>query len=106
MDKADLFNVKAERRNQRIKEIFDERINDIREATASMDETVVAALKSHALESRKILSNFSEAFAVGDYDLANKETMSFAKFMKIDLDYASSEDFRKKQSNGTINWDN
>lgn len=99
LDKADLFNVKAERRNQRIKEIFDERIKDIREATEAMNESVVAALKAHALESRKILNRFSDAFNSGNYELANKETIAYAKFMNIEL--VPTNEFIKKLSNGS-----
>ena len=42
LDKADLFNVKAERRNQRIREIFDLRIQDIREKTATASAATLA----------------------------------------------------------------
>lgn len=105
LDKADLFNVKAERRNRRIKEIFDERVKDIREATDSMNETVIAALKAHAIESRKILSRFSDAFGSGDYELANEETMAYANFMNIELGYTSINEFKNKQLKGTVNWD-
>lgn len=105
LDKADLFNVKAERRNRRIKEIFDERVKDIREATDSMNETVIAALKAHAIESRTILSRFSDAFGSGDYELANEETMAYANFMNIELGYTSINEFKNKQLKGIVNWD-
>lgn len=105
LDKADLFNAKAERRNQRIKEIFDERVKDIRDATSAMDESVTAALKTHAMQSRDILTRFSEAFAAGNFESANKESMAYATFMNIELEYASVDEFKTKQSEGLINWE-
>lgn len=104
LDKADLFNVKAERRNLRIKEIFDERIKDIREATESMNESVIATLKAHALESRNILVRFSEAFGSGDFEVANNESIAYANFMNVDLGYNSLNEFKEKRSKGTITW--
>lgn len=105
LDKADLFNVKAERRNRRIKDIFDERIKDISDATESMNESVVRVLQANALESRKILNRFSDAFATCAYDTSNKALFAYADLMKIELGYASSDDFKKMRSRGLINWE-
>lgn len=104
LDKADIFNVKAERRNQRIKEVFDERIKDIRDATQTMNETVIATLKTQAMESRRILSSLSEAFSSGNYTMACNAAIAYANFMKIDLGYNSLMEFDTKLSDGNINW--
>ena len=104
LDKADLFNVKADRRNARIKELFDERINEIRQATESMNETVIARLKQHALESHQILNRFSKAIENTDYTSAAKETFALARCLNIDLGYNGLPEFIKNKKNGTLNW--
>lgn len=105
LDKADLFNVKAERRNARVKEIFDERIADIRKVTRTMNETVIKKLREQAIESRQILARFSSAFNAGDYTTANKETLAYASFLKIDMGYESMTDFSSLQTKGALNWE-
>lgn len=104
LDKADFFNVKADRRNARIQELFDERINEIRQATNNMNEAVIARLKQHALESRQILNRFSMAIKSSDYISANKETFALAKFLNIDLGYNCFSEFKALQQKGKINW--
>ncbi len=105
LDKADLFNVKADRRNARIKEMFDERINEIRQATNSMNEAVIARLKLHALESHQILNRFSKAIENSDYISASEETLALAKCFNIDLVYNSLDEFKSQQQAKTLNWD-
>lgn len=105
LDKADLFNTKKERRNSRIKEIFDERVRDIREATKEMNECVIAKLRQQALENRKILTSFSEAFSRNDYVEANGLALQYASFLKIDVGYATVEEIKTKIENNTLNWD-
>lgn len=105
LDKADVFNVKAEKRNTRIKELFDERINDIQQATNNMNEIVIEKMRQYSLESRQILNRFSEAIENSDYSTASKETLALARFLKIDLGYNNFYEFNEQRKKGTINWD-
>lgn len=105
LDKADVFNVKAEKRNTRIKELFDERINDIQQATNNMNEIVIEKIRQYSLESRQILNRFSEAIENSDYSTASKETLALARFLKIDLGYNNFYEFNEQRKKGTINWD-
>lgn len=104
IDKADLFNTKADKRNSRIKELFNERINDIRQATNSMNEAVIEKMKQSSLESRQILSRFSNAFEKSDYTSASEETLALAKLLKLDLGYNNFDEFKQQRKEKTINW--
>ena len=97
--------VKAEKRNTRIKELFDERINDIQQATNNMNEIVIEKIRQYSLESRQILNRFSEAIENSDYSTASKETLALARFLKIDLGYNNFYEFNEQRKKGTINWD-
>ena len=46
LDQIDLFSVKAEKRRQRIEEIFDERIQDIKNATQTFNTAAIEALQT------------------------------------------------------------
>lgn len=81
LDKADLFNVKAERRNARIKEIFDLRIQDLKEKTAIMDEAVNEALRESRIETEKCLNNITEAWKKKDYAEINRATAGLYQFL-------------------------
>lgn len=70
IDKADLFSVKAERRHQRIEEVFDLRIKDIKEKTAALTESVTASLMEHSLRE-------AELFGAIEYALDNEDYSSF-----------------------------
>lgn len=82
LDKADVFNVKAEKRNTRIKELFDERINDIQQATNNMNEIVIEKMRQYSLESRQILNRFSEAIENSDYSNSKQRNFSLSKIFK------------------------
>lgn len=105
LDKADIFNVKATRRNARIREIFDARINDISLATKNMNEAVIEKLKQYALESHQILNRFSKAIENSDYTSASNEALALTEFFKIDMSYNSFTEFEEQLHKGTLNWD-
>ncbi|WP_203462563.1 hypothetical protein [Bacteroides xylanisolvens] len=104
LDKADIFNVKADRRNARIKELFEERINEIRQATQSMNEAVIEKMRQSTLESRLILDRFSKSMEKSDFTDASYEVLALAKNLNIVLDYNNFSEFKNENNNGTINW--
>lgn len=103
LDKADLFNVKAERRQQRIKEVFDERIKDIREATASLEDAVAETLKKQTTELMDIMHQMTNAIGTDDYETANKALVRQAKLLNIQLGYETPEEFHSICNH--LNWD-
>ena len=54
LNKADLFSTKAERRYERVKEIFDERIKDVQEATELFDRVALETMKEQRLQFESI----------------------------------------------------
>ena len=67
LDKADMFNAKAERRNKRIREIFDLRIQEIEEKTAAMSEATIEAMRESNIKINQFLQKISEASSQKDY---------------------------------------
>lgn len=68
LDKADLFNVKAERRNNRIKEIFDLRISEIKEKTRNLSGTALVLFKDSTIKVEEYLNCVSTSAVVEDYE--------------------------------------
>lgn len=103
LDKADLFNVKEEKRKSRIKELFDERINDIREKTNNMSDAVAEVIKKQQLEFMKSMSCLNDAVALGNYTLAYDALVQQAKILGVSLPYNSIEEIHIRRN--TLNWD-
>ena len=93
LDKADIFSVKAEKRRNRIIEIFDERINDINEASAQLDEYAIERLKNQREEFENIKDAIGEGFAGNSLDKINSGLYKMAKFMGVDVEYSNTEEF-------------
>lgn len=102
LDKADLFNVKKERRNARIKELFDERINDIREATQNMSTKVAEIIKAQKLELLESTNCLNEAVASGNYGLAFDALVKQSHILGISLPLNTIDDIHKNRNN--LNW--
>ena len=98
LDKADLFNVKKERRQARVKEVFEERIKEIKEATSKFNETVAETIKKQKIEFAEITKQLSDAISDHDYNAINKAFEKQAAFLGIQLDEVNLKD-RKN-----INW--
>ena len=81
LNKADLFSTKAERRYERVKEIFDERIKDVQEATELFDRVALETMKEQRLQFESI----QDSINTGLYKLAD--------FMKVDLPYSNTKEF-------------
>lgn len=102
LDKADLFGVKKEYRDKRIKEIFDERIKDIKEATEIMNTTVLETIKKQKIEYLDIMNQFTNAINDSDYNTANNMLIRLSKFLNISLGYENQKEFN--QVRNTLNW--
>ena len=50
LDKIDLFSVKAEKRRERIEEIFTERINDIHDAEQTFNNAAIETMRLQKLQ--------------------------------------------------------
>lgn len=93
LDKADIFSVKAEKRRNRIIEIFDERINDINEASAQLDEYAIERLKNQREEFENIRDSIDDGFKADSIDKINSGLYKMAKFMGVDIEYSNTEEF-------------
>jgi hypothetical protein len=81
LDKADLFDVKKDRREQRINEVFEMRINDIKEKAQKFDETVIESLRKSYLSSNQMLGQIKDAFTNGDYAQLNSILEKFHDYI-------------------------
>lgn len=102
LDKADLFGVKKEYRDMRIKEIFDERIKDIKEATEIMNTTVLEKIKKQKMEFMDIMNQYANAINNSDYNTANNMLIRLSRFLNISLGYENQEEFNQVRNN--LNW--
>ena len=103
LDKADLFNVKADQRNKRIDEIFDERINDIKEKTRNFEETATETLKEQVVQFNTLLSGIKNNLTKGDILAVDKDLLDISRYLGFEVGYTSLEDFKVKRNN--LNWD-
>ena len=103
LDKADLFNVKADQRNKRIDEIFDERINDIKEKTRNFEEAATETLKEQVIQFNSLMSGFKSNLIKGDMLAVDNELLGLSRYLGFEVGYANLEDFNKKRND--LNWD-
>lgn len=71
LDKADLFNAKADRRNQRIREIFDLRIQDVRDKTEIATAAACEAARDSRIKLMKLFEGITNASENNDYAALN-----------------------------------
>lgn len=93
LDKVDLFSVKAEKRKERILEIFQERINDIEETTQSCNLIAIERLREQREEFEKVSAQIDCGIASNDIDKLNSGLYRMADFMKVDLGYSNTDEF-------------
>lgn len=93
LDRIDLFSVKSEKRLQRIEEIFDARIKDIKEATDSFNTTALETMRAHRLKFAEIREKIWKGINSDDIDTINSGLFEMAVSMKIDLEYNNHEEF-------------
>lgn len=93
LNKADLFSTKAEKRYERVKEIFDERIKDVQEATELFDRVALETMKEHRLQFESIQEEINTGLESNDIDSINTGLYKLADFMKVDLPYSNTKEF-------------
>lgn len=93
LNKADLFSTKAERRYERVKEIFDERIKDVQEATKLFDRVALETMKEQRLQFESIQEEINTGLESNDIDSINTGLYKLADFMKVDLPYSNTKEF-------------
>ena len=103
LDKADLFNVKADQRNKRIDEIFDERINDIKEKTRNFEEAATETLKEQVIQFNSLMSGLKSNLTKGEMLAVDNELLGLSRYLGFEVGYANLEDFNKKRND--LNWD-
>jgi len=93
LDKADLFSVKAEKRRDRIEDIFAERIQDIRQVSGSFDSAAAEALRRqyHSFEATR--TRVQQGFASSNMDEVNAGLYKLAELFKVELPYRNTEEF-------------
>ena len=96
LDKIDLFSVKAEKRRMRIEEIFDERINDIKEAEKTFDTAAIETMRTHKVQFASIRNGIQNAIDNNNIVDINTKLFELASFMSVDLGYKSQEEFVDK----------
>ena len=93
LNKADLFSVKAEKRRDRIIEIFNERIADINEAAQEFDSTATDILESQRKEFETINSSIKDSMEADHINGINAGLYQMANFMNVELEYSDTEEF-------------
>lgn len=96
LDRIDLFSVKAERRYQRVEEIFDERIQDIRAAEQALDTVAIETMRRQRLQFMKIEQNISDGIRSNKIGTINSGLFELASFFGADLGYANQSEFVRK----------
>ena len=95
LDKADLFSVKAERREARIKEIFELRKQELMENTCNFDAEVRNAMRQQRIAYEKLQLSMDSALEEQDFSKASQVLDCFADFFKVEIPYNDTESFIK-----------
>lgn len=103
LDKADLFNVKKERREQRIKEVFEERVKDIKTITNNFETTILETIRKQTMEFDSIINQMSYAISTNNTKVINEALVKQANLFGVRLECINIDDIRKKRS--TLKWD-
>ena len=93
LDKADIFSTKAEKRRDRIIEIFDERIKDINEAAKTCNIVAIETFKRQREQFEEINEEIEEALKTKDAAAINEGLYRMADFMNVDLPYSNTDEF-------------
>lgn len=93
LDRIDLFSVRAEQRRDRILEIFDERIKDIREAEQAFNVTAIETLRKQREAFEGISEHIKDGMQKDDIEQINSGLYQMAHFMGVELSYQNTEEF-------------
>lgn len=93
LDKVDLFSVKAQKRHNRIIEIFDERIKDIEEAAQTCNVIALEAFKNQREQFEEISAQIDAGIQSDNIISINEGLYKMASFMRVELPYSNSDEF-------------
>lgn len=100
LDKLDLFSVKDEIRTKRVSEVFDMRIQQIKENTDAFETASIEKLAQDRLKFRSITENMEKA--IDNKSNVNSSVYDMADLMKIDLKIKSTNDFMDLLKQGSL----
>ena len=93
LDKVDLFSVKSEKRSARVKEVFDERIKNIKESTKNFDLATHEILKEQRIQFEGFKASLRSSLDKKDMTAVNKALDGVADFLHVKIPYSSSKEF-------------
>ena len=93
LDKADIFSIKAEKRHNRIMEIYEERIKDVEEAERTFNVVALETLRKQREEFEDIRNEINDAVKSDDIESINGGLYKLADYMDVDLPYSNTEEF-------------
>lgn len=99
LDRIDLFNLNAERRQKRIEDIFDERIKDIKDRREIIRSVTAETIMENKRQFHDIEDCIWNAIKNNDSKSINDALFRLAEFMKVDLGYKNREEFIKEFDN-------
>ena len=99
LNKIDLFSVKAEKRRERVEEIFNLRIQDIQLCASNYGTAALEVLKEQELSFNNIKDEILLGISKNSDDTINAGLKRLAEFFKIRLPYEDLESFKKHLSN-------
>ena len=102
LDKVDIFSVKAEKRRDRIIEIFDERIKEIEEAADACNIVALETLRKQREEFEDISGCIDQGLDEDNITSINQGLYEMAKFMNVDLEYSDTEEFCDYMDSNTV----
>ncbi|MFQ7540320.1 MAG: hypothetical protein ACLRLP_01265 [Lachnospira sp.] len=93
LNKADIFSVKAQKRHDRIIEIFDERIKDIDEAVENCNVVAIETFKRQREHFEQISEQIQGGLDCNSIETINEGLYQMADFMQVDLPYSNTDEF-------------
>lgn len=93
LNKVDLFSVKAEKRRNRILEIFRERIQDINEAAETCSVVSIETFRRQRMEYDALEHKINNGIKNNNILEINDGLYHLANFMKVDLPYTNTDEF-------------
>ncbi|TYL46654.1 hypothetical protein [Marinomonas sp. IMCC 4694] len=99
LDRIDLFSAKKEIQTQKVKEIFELRIAQIKENTEAFETTSIEKLAEDRLKFRFIAEKIDQDII--DDKNVNSSVYNMANFFKVDLNIKTQDDFMKILENNT-----
>jgi len=91
LDKADIFSTKSELRTKRIKEIFEMRVQQIKENTDAFETASLQKLAEDKLRFKALSDSLSQS--IQDKKDPNDAVLKIADFLKVELSVKSTDDF-------------